>query len=415
MSKAMTTASVTAASEPQDLSQATEMIRLLSAETERLNDENDGLADEVLRNYEQINIIFDISAQVAILNNAHEVCRLLLTKLRYLFHADAVYFFPSDTNATVKVESDDLLHQSSPSGDAGTIDPPPELNEARRCLTESQRVFVLNPRDDGRNTGRGTSLWGPLKKGDDTYSIIGIIRRHQPFQSGDMLLLDSTLTYGGHILNNLRLVEQVKRTNFETVRALVHAVDQKDNYTSGHSERVGFLAKAVGQHMGLPTKTLQVLEWTGLLHDIGKIGIPGKVLKKPGRLTPEEYAIIQEHPSRSFEVLKPVASLEPVLDGVLYHHENPDGTGYPKGLKDNDIPLAARIVHVVDVYDALTSTRSYRSAYSHTHAIEIIKNDAGTKLDAEIVSQFLSTWDDLPRTHPELFEQWFGSRQQEIE
>ena len=415
MSEAMTNEAVTAAADPQDLSQATEMIRLLRAETERLNDENDGLADEVLRSYEQINVIFDISAQVAILGDAHEVCRLLLTKLRYLFHADAVYFFPSNENVVVKVENDDLLYQSSIGDNANFIMSPPELDEARQCLKKSQRVFVLNPRDDGRNEGRGTSMWGPLKKGDDTYSIIGIIRRDQPFQSGDMLLLDSTLTYGGHILNNLRLVEQVKQTNFETVRALVHAVDQKDNYTSGHSERVGFLAKAVGQHMGLPTKTLQVLEWAGLLHDIGKIGIPGKVLKKPGRLTPEEYAIIQEHPSRSFEVLKPVASLEPVLDGVLYHHENPDGTGYPKGLKNDNIPLAARIVHVVDVYDALTSMRSYRSAYNHERAIEIITNDAGTKLDAEIVSQFLGTWADLPRTHPEPFEQWFGSRQQEVE
>lgn len=407
--------SVTATADPQDLSQPTEMIRLLRAETERLNDENDGLANEVLRSYEQINIIFDISAQVAILNDAHEVCRLLLTKLRYLFHADAVYFFPKDANVVVKVENDDLLYQSSMGDNASFIMSPPELDEARQCLKKSQRVFVLNNQDNGRDAGRGTSMWGPLKEGEDTYSIIGIIRRDQPFQSGDMLLLDSTLTYGGHILNNLRLVEQVKRTNFETVRALVHAVDQKDNYTSGHSERVGFLAKAVGQHMGLTTKMLQVLEWTGLLHDIGKIGIPGQVLKKPGRLTPEEYAIIQEHSSRSFEVLKPVASLEPVLDGVLYHHENPDGTGYPKGLKGNDIPLTARIVHVVDVYDALTSTRSYRAAYNHERAIEIIKNDAGTKLDAEIVSQFLGTWDDLSHTHPEPFEQWFGSRQQEVE
>jgi HD-GYP domain-containing protein (c-di-GMP phosphodiesterase class II) len=411
-----TMANVSAAmANPQDLDQANEMIRRLQAENDRLNDENRGLADEVLRSYEQINVIFDISAQVAILNDGREVRRLLLTKLRYMFHADAVFLFPHDANVVIKVGDDDVLCQSSIGTDDSSIGLPPGLDEVRQRLNESQRVFVLNHRDDSRITGHGTSMWGPLKEGSDEYSIIGITRRDQPLESGDMLLLDSTLTYGGHILSNLQLVDQIKKTNFETVRALVHAIDQKDNYTSGHSERVGFLAKVVGQRMGLPAKTLQVLEWTGLLHDIGKIGIPGQVLKKPGRLTPEEYAIIQEHPSRSFEVLKPVASLEPVLDGVLYHHENPDGSGYPKGLKGDEIPLAARIVHVVDVYDALTSTRSYRSAFDHERATEIMKNDAGTRLDAEVVRQFLAAWADLPQTHPEQFERWFGSSHQEVE
>ena len=407
MSSEITNASVPATADPQDLAPATERIR-------QLHEENDGLADEVLRSYEQINVIFDISAQVAILNDAQEVRRLLLTKLRYLFHAVAVYFFPSHADTVIKVGSDDVLSPSSLSGDDRSIEPPPELAEARQRLIASQRVFVLTPQEGRPDAGHGTSLWGPLKEGDDGYSIVGIIRRDQPFVSVDMLLLDSTLTYGGHILSNLQLVEQIKKTNFETVRALVHAIDQKDNYTSGHSERVGFLAKAVGQHMGLPAQALQRLEWTGLLHDIGKIGIPGQVLKKPGRLTDEEYRIIKEHPSRSFDVLKPVASLAPVLDGVLYHHENPDGTGYPKGLKGDEIPLAARIVHVVDVFDALTSTRSYRAAFSDERAIEIMKDDAGTKLDAEIVNQFLATWAALPRTHPEQFERWFGSSRQEV-
>jgi HD-GYP domain-containing protein (c-di-GMP phosphodiesterase class II) len=190
---------------------------------------------------------------------------------------------------------------------------------------------------------------------------------------------------------------------------LVNAIDQKDNYTYGHSERVGFLAKVTGQSLGLTSKELQKLEWAGLLHDVGKIGIPEHVLNKPGRLTPEEFDLIKEHPGRSYEVLRPVASLEPVLDAVLYHHENPDGTGYPKGLKGEEIPLMARIIHVVDVFDALTSTRSYRGAYDVERAIEIISKDSGTKLDAQIVECFFGAWAILPKSHPEQYRRWFGA------
>ncbi len=386
----------------------------------KLDQENRGLADEVLRSYEQINLIFDVSAEIAVLNDAEEVRRKLLVKLQHLFDADAVYFVATTGEAREVLRSGRLRSGwRSPPGEEVRSDPhaqeiqlPPEYPVVLGRLQKSRRVLVSAVEAHHDRTGHGTSLWGPLTSGDSSFDVVGIVRRRAPFVAGDMLVLDSALTYGSNILSNLRLVEQLKRTSFEAVRALVNAIDQKDNYTYGHSERVGFLAKITGQYMGMPARHLQELEWAGLLHDVGKIGIPEHVLNKPGRLSDEEFALIKEHPSRSFEVLRPVASLEPVLDAVLYHHENPDGSGYPCGLKGDEIPLMARIIHVVDVFDALTSTRSYRQAYNVDRAIEILRKDAGTKLDAQIVDQFLKAWALLPKSHPEQLKRWFGSEQE---
>lgn len=410
-------------------------LRALEAENLRLTRENENLAEEVLRGYEQINFIFDVSAQIAILNDAEEVRRMLLLKLRHMFDAEAIYYVSADRSMLKRIDNRENMqrawatHCSQSSGthanseadpslalgdrsEAGRysfegIDLAPEFQVACRRLDRDRRTFVYVDEPDAES-GFGTSLWGPLHDDEKGSAVIGLIRRHRPFVICDMLLLDSALTYAGHILSNLRLVEQLKRSSFEAVRALVNAIDQKDPYTAGHSERVGFLSKITGQHMGLPARQLQELEWAGLMHDIGKIGIPEGVLNKPGGLNGGEYAVIRGHPIRSFEVLRPVASLTPLLDGVLYHHENPDGSGYPKGLTGDEIPLMARIIHVTDVFDALTSTRSYRKAYAASVAIEMLKKDAGTRLDAQIVNEFLEAWVLLPQTHPEQYERWFG-------
>jgi HD-GYP domain-containing protein (c-di-GMP phosphodiesterase class II) len=400
-----------------------------AADFAELARENESLADEVLHCYEQINFLFDVSAQIAILNDGAELRRLLLVKLRDLFGAEAVYYLSANHNMLKHVGPDRQVHRTwhqpdhtiaeaarpSPNDELRRAFPdvelPSEFEVAIRRLDATRRTFAFVG-DADNATGHATSMWGQLPEDEGIAGTVGLIRRQRPFVSADLLLFDSTLTYAGHVLDNLRLVERLKRTSFEAVRALVNAIDQKDPYTAGHSERVGFLAKITGEHIGLREAEIQHLEWAGLLHDVGKIGIPEGVLNKPGRLSPEEYAVIKGHPARSFEVLRPVAQLGTLLDAVLYHHENPDGTGYPKGLKGDEIPLVARIIHVVDVFDALTSTRSYREAFSVSKAIEILRQDAGKKLDAVIVKEFLDAWALLPKTHPEEYERWFANIRQ---
>ena len=169
------------------------------------------------------------------------------------------------------------------------------------------------------------------------------------------------------------------------IRALALALDARDPCTAGHSERVSVLAVAIGGALNLPEADLEILRLGALLHDIGKIGVPDDVLRKPGPLTAAEFDKIKEHPVLGARLLRSVAFLAPHIPIVELHHERPDGQGYPYGLCDEDIPLAARIVHVADAYDAITHARAYRGARSSGEALRELWRHAGTMFHAEIV------------------------------
>ena len=205
----------------------------------------------------------------------------------------------------------------------------------------------------------------------------------------DMNLLESLAMFCGDLIRNQRLVLELRGMSIAMVRSLVNAIDQKDEYTSGHSLRVGYYATELGKRWGLAEADLQMLQWSALLHDVGKIGIRDSVLKKKGKLTAEEWAHIQEHPVRSHRVVQEVPQLTGALDGVLYHHERFDAQGYPAKLSGEEIPLQARIVQIADIFDALTSNRSYRAAFDWRGALEILQGDAGKVSDPELVTVFV--------------------------
>ena len=169
------------------------------------------------------------------------------------------------------------------------------------------------------------------------------------------------------------------------IRALATALDARDPYTAGHSERVSVISVAIGRTLLLPADDLEVLRLGALLHDIGKIGVPDDVLRKPGALTDAEYAAIKLHPVLGARILRSVPFLARHISIVELHHERPDGRGYPGGLRGDDIPLAARIVHVADAYDAITSARAYRGARPSGDALRELWRCAGTEFHAEIV------------------------------
>ncbi|MGN6700072.1 MAG: HD domain-containing phosphohydrolase [Thermomicrobiales bacterium] len=177
-------------------------------------------------------------------------------------------------------------------------------------------------------------------------------------------------------------IAQLQRGYNDVIVALIAAVEAKDPYTRGHTQRVAALSLLVGQELRLPSERLRVLYQSALLHDIGKIGVPDAILNKPGRLTDEEFAIIREHPARGHAIIQGVRSLHDEIGGVRHHHERLDGSGYPDGLVGDAIPLDARIIAVADVFDALTSSRSYRAAWSREQALATIDADAGATLDA---------------------------------
>lgn len=189
-------------------------------------------------------------------------------------------------------------------------------------------------------------------------------------------------------LSNARLIQELSDLHLGTLTALARAIDAKSGWTSGHSERVTALALRIGRSLGLPAKELDILRRGGLLHDIGKIGIPAGILDKPGRLTAEEQQTMRGHVRIGARILEPIPGFREVMPIVLEHHEWFDGSGYPAGLSGETISLNARIFALADCYDALTSERPYRAGLSHVQVMEIIHKETGTHFDPAVVEAF---------------------------
>ena len=216
------------------------------------------------------------------------------------------------------------------------------------------------------------------------------------------LIYHTYVTYSKHMDENLEHVKALEAGQQElselylaTIKSFALAVDAKDPYTHQHVLRVQHYAVAIAKEMGLTGDDLEAVSTGALLHDIGKLGVAENVLLKPGKLTREEFEEIKQHPEIGAMILNPVRFPWPVLPIVRHHHEKWDGSGYPDGLKGEEIPLNARIMAVADVYDALTSTRSYREAWSHQRAVELITSEAGTHFDPQVVDAFLRVIDEV--------------------
>lgn len=210
------------------------------------------------------------------------------------------------------------------------------------------------------------------------------------------LLEASALMLGSHA-NNHRLFQDLEQLIIGITHTLVGAIEARDAYTSGHSDRVAMMGRALANQLGLSRDECQDIFLCGLLHDIGKIGVPDHILQKPGRLTDEEFAAIKTHPEIGARLLRGLRPLEKLLPGVLHHHESIDGSGYPHGLKGNEIPLMARILAVADAFDAMTSDRPYRTGMPLAKAESILRSGRGTQWDADVVDAFFAAQSELER------------------
>jgi putative nucleotidyltransferase with HDIG domain len=189
-------------------------------------------------------------------------------------------------------------------------------------------------------------------------------------------------------LVNQRLSQRLQKMTRSFVRAVVDALEAKDEYIHGHARRVSGYATATGRRMGLDAEELEQLALAALLHDIGKIGTPEQILLKPGPLDSEERAIVCQHAERGARMLSGVPDMEEVAEAIRHHHEHFDGSGYPEGLKGQMIPLASRIIHLTDSYDAMTSPRPFREACDHETALRIIERQSGGQFDPAVVRAF---------------------------
>jgi HD-GYP domain-containing protein (c-di-GMP phosphodiesterase class II) len=170
-----------------------------------------------------------------------------------------------------------------------------------------------------------------------------------------------------------------------TVKALAAAIDGKDKYTRGHSERVSRISVAIGKRLGLPDPEVETLRMSALLHDVGKIAIDDAILKKPAALTDDEFTIMKTHPQRGYKIMSQIPAMKEFLPGMYMHHEMVNGMGYPQGLKDEEIPLQAKIVSVADTFDAMTIDRPYQKALPLEKALDVISGFVGTRYDSNVV------------------------------
>lgn len=270
------------------------------------------------------------------------------------------------------------------------------MRERKPVLTNDVIHDARVPQDLAKASGIRHALAVPLfRQGTIIGGITALGKEPDGFTERDLRVLSIFANQASVAMENARLLAEVREANFDSIKALAEALETKDAYTRGHSDRAVEHAVAVGKKLNLSEEALEHLKYTAVFHDIGKIGIPDSILNKPSKLTDKEYEIMKTHPQRGADILAQIRFIAPVVPMVLHHQEWYNGKGYPKGLSGEDIPIQSRIVAVLDAYDAMTSNRVYRKAPGKTFAIEELRRCSGTQFDPRVVIAFLELFNEI--------------------
>ena len=229
--------------------------------------------------------------------------------------------------------------------------------------------------------------------------VIGVLQavnklNNEHFSNEDLELFELLANQVAIAIENAILYEKIHTTFLEVSEALAESIEKRDPYTGGHTKRVLAYSMAIAKYMKLNEEEMEKLKIAAILHDIGKIGVEDKILRKKENLTEEEYQEMKKHPMVGVEILGHISQLKDIIPGMRYHHERTDGKGYPNGLKGNNIPLIARIISVADTYDAMTTTRPYHNALSNSKAVAELKRCAGTQFDKSVVYAFIKAFEN---------------------
>ncbi|MFA4916418.1 MAG: HD domain-containing phosphohydrolase [Syntrophales bacterium] len=271
----------------------------------------------------------------------------------------------------------------------------PDLQEGSRDLLKQSPQLS--------NENFVTYYGAPLIAKGHVVGVLEIFNR-KPLEPDQEWLdfLESLATQAAIAIDNAKLFDDLQKSNLDLLQAYdntlegwSNALDLRDKETEGHSQRVTEMTLRLARQMGIRDSELVHVRRGALLHDIGKMGVPDGILLKPGALTDEEWEIMRKHPVFAYELLSPISYLRPALEIPYSHHEKWDGTGYPRGLKGEHIPLPARIFSIVDVWDALRSERPYRPAWPEEKAREHIKEQAGKHFDPKVVEAFLELLNEM--------------------
>ncbi len=282
----------------------------------------------------------------------------------------------------------------------------PDFDETEMGVLDEERVAdVIRENEDILSTNPAARIFFsrvpsrtlhslmviPLKHGSSLLGFV-VFYSFNPrliFTLGLKRFMKVFASYFSTSIENARLYQDMMENFNQTIQSFAHAIEAKDKYTQGHSERVTMYAVALAREMKLSDFEIDVIFRAGRLHDIGKIGLQYEKLNKPGKLTDEEWEMFRKHPTIGRKILLPIRFLQSVVPLVYHHHERWDGKGYPEALKGREIPLGARVLAIADTYDAMTSDRSYRRALSHLHAIEELQKCINSQFDPELVPLFV--------------------------
>ena len=265
-------------------------------------------------------------------------------------------------------------------------------------------VIKRNKEDIGHSSGRYRKL--KIAVNDDSLSswFMGVLEANAA--SNNPYLLEISIADQDYSINQMKAgsalaaisidknpVQGFQSTYLGIISALAAAIEARDPYTVGHSARVTQYAVAIAESMELSSEEVEEVRLAGLLHDLGKIGVPDSILNKPGRLNDEEFTVIKMHPALSMRIIEPLPHLGNIIPIIYHHHERYDGQGYVEGKSGERIPLGARIIAVADSYEAMTSDRPYRVALSRKEAMSELRSNAGSQFDPDVVSHFLELLD----------------------
>ncbi len=346
------------------------------------------------RDFVRLETIIKYGKKLITVHSEDKLCELILEA--------AVIESNSDRGSLMLLKKDKCLHIKSSIGIPKRIAAKTKVRIGHAIagrVAKSGKTIVINEGSKIpagvkrflRGLGLKSALSVPLMSDGKVLGVLNLSKyRSKPFftkEDADLLFL--LANEAGAAISNCRLFEELHELYEGSIISLAAAIDARDHYTHGHSRRVAKIAIELAKGAGLPRDSIEKIKLSSMLHDIGKIGIPDKVLLKPGRLNEKEWSVIRQHPVHAVAILKHLPRLKHIVPVVYHEHERYDGRGYVEGLKGRQIPVESRIIAVADAYEAMTSNRPYRKAMSKKKAIKEIKANSGTQFDPDIVKIFL--------------------------
>jgi putative nucleotidyltransferase with HDIG domain len=378
--------------------------------------EIDSLSGEVVRNYEELTLLWSLSARLGSELNIHKICTIL---------ADEVMNICPSRNISIMLDSEIFSHSVTMISGVKQpqIDEPKILNYEKSVLFPEVSIGVHADTATKMTLSKEKGFIGHAfsKKEALTVNDIHTDRRFEPFPypvksilivpliaedtvigaivasdklnneeflSKELKLISGIASECALSLKKALLYDEIQSMLFSTAEAFAFAIEAKDPYTYGHSKRVSAMAMRMGLHLGLPSDKLNWIKLAALLHDIGKIGTPEDILHKSEKLTPAEMSKIKEHSVIGARMVEHIQRMKEIAQWIYHHHEKYDGSGYPAGIEGNEIPLPARIISIADTFDALTSDRPYRKAFTKEEAIRIMRKSIGLHFDPFLFRYF---------------------------